>query len=78
MAENAESFRKDERRELRPEDFDGHTDFKKLTASEKLGWLSEMILFYHAAREVRARSRQDEGVEKLSDLESEKSDSCIL
>ena len=28
-------------------DFDGHTEFYKLTAREKLEWLSQLIYFKH-------------------------------
>ncbi len=30
---------------LEESDFDGHTDFQKLTAKQKLEWLSQLIVF---------------------------------
>ena len=30
-----------------PSDFDGHTDFAKLTPEQKLLWLSESAKFFH-------------------------------
>jgi len=32
---------------LKPEDFDGHTDFDKLTPDQKLEWLSSAVQFYY-------------------------------
>lgn len=34
-------------------DFDGHTDFQKLTPKQKLEWLSELIVFKHLADQVK-------------------------
>jgi len=31
-------------------DFDGHTEFDKLTAKQKLEWLSELILLVYKAK----------------------------
>lgn len=36
-------------------DFDGHTDFQKLSAREKLEWLSELIYFTHVASKRRKK-----------------------
>lgn len=35
---------------LDEKDFDGHTDFEKLSAREKLIWLSELNYFKHIAK----------------------------
>ncbi len=36
--------------ELSPEAFDGHTEFSKLSADQKLEWLSEIILFCYQSK----------------------------
>ena len=36
---------------LSPEDFDGHTDFEKLTLEERLAWLSNIARFLWAAKQ---------------------------
>lgn len=35
-------------KKCRPEDFDGHTDFQKLSPVEKLHWLSTTAVFLHS------------------------------
>jgi hypothetical protein len=37
--------------ELRPEDFDGHTEFSNMSPEERLIWLSAAARFVHFARE---------------------------
>jgi hypothetical protein len=39
--------------ELRPEDFDGHTEFARMDAEQRLAWLSEIARFVHDARQWR-------------------------
>jgi hypothetical protein len=46
-------------RELTPEDFDGHTDFDKLTPEQRLQWLSDMLDFMETARQSRRELRDD-------------------
>ena len=36
--------------ELRPEHFDGHTEFSSMDAEQRLTWLSEIARFVHQAR----------------------------
>jgi len=43
---------------LKSSDFNGHTDFKKLTPHQKLEWLSAMVQFYYKY----SRSRKKEWV----------------
>jgi hypothetical protein len=38
---------------LRPEDFDGHTEFAAMNAEQRLTWLSEIARFVHDARQYR-------------------------
>jgi hypothetical protein len=38
---------------LRPEDFDGHTEFANMNAEWRLHWLSEIARFVHDARQSR-------------------------
>jgi hypothetical protein len=38
---------------LRPEDFDGHTEFASMDAEQRLTWLSETARFVHDARQYR-------------------------
>lgn len=38
---------------LRPEDFDGHTEFARMDAEQRLTWLSEIARFVHDARQSR-------------------------
>jgi hypothetical protein len=33
---------------LSQEDFDGHTEFNRLTPEQKLAWLSQAVQFYYA------------------------------
>ena len=39
-----------------PEDFDGHTDFDKLSPEQRLQWLADMLGFYHEVH--RGRDQQ--------------------
>jgi hypothetical protein len=39
--------------ELRPEDFDGHTEFTQMDAEQRLRWLSEIARFVHDARQCQ-------------------------
>lgn len=32
---------------LKTEDFDGHSEFHKLTVQQKLEWLSQAVIFYY-------------------------------
>jgi hypothetical protein len=36
---------------LRPEDFDGHTEFARMDAEQRLAWLSGIARFVHDARQ---------------------------
>jgi hypothetical protein len=38
---------------LRPEDFDGHSEFARMDAEQRLTWLSEIARFMHDARQSR-------------------------
>jgi hypothetical protein len=38
---------------LRPEDFDGHTEFARMDAEQRLTWLSEIARFVHDVRQYR-------------------------
>ena len=38
---------------LRPEDFDGHTEFAGMDSEQRLRWLSEIARFVHDARQYR-------------------------
>lgn len=40
--------------ELRPEHFDGHTEFASMDAEQRLIWLSEIARFVHEARVWRS------------------------
>jgi hypothetical protein len=39
--------------DLRPEDFDGHSEFVRMDAEQRLTWLSEIARFVHDARRWR-------------------------
>ena len=43
---------------LRPEDFDGHTEFATMNAEQRLTWLSELVRFVHDARQCRETSQR--------------------
>ena len=43
---------------LKSEDFDGHTEFHRLTPEQKLEALSQMILFAHQVRHENPSSQQ--------------------
>jgi hypothetical protein len=38
---------------LRPEDFDGHTEFARMDAEQRLAWLSGIARFVHDARQCQ-------------------------
>ena len=38
---------------LRPEDFDGHTEFARMDAEQRLTWLSGIARFVHDVRQCR-------------------------
>jgi hypothetical protein len=38
---------------LRPEDFDGHTEFARMDAEQRLAWLSGIARFVYDARQCR-------------------------
>ncbi len=38
---------------LKPEDFDGHTEFRKMTPEQRLRWLSEGAKFIYNIRRPR-------------------------
>jgi hypothetical protein len=42
---------------LKPEEFDGHTDFHKLTPEQKLMWLSQSAQFYYDTDVVNFRNK---------------------
>jgi hypothetical protein len=44
--------------ELRPEDFDGHTEFSNMSPEERLIWLSAAARFVHFARGSRTASNE--------------------
>lgn len=46
---------------LRPEDFDGHSEFSKLTISQRLAWLSGAIRFVHQMRQRRSKTQPAAG-----------------
>ncbi|MBV9273894.1 MAG: hypothetical protein JO333_08360 [Verrucomicrobia bacterium] len=46
--------------ELRPEDFDGHTDFAAMSPEQRLNWLSAAARFVHFARENRSAATNNE------------------
>jgi hypothetical protein len=51
MAENSKISNADFQtllEKLTPEDFDGHTDFDKLTPEQRLAWLSDCAQFWHS------------------------------
>ncbi len=43
---------------LKPEDFDGHTEFHRFTPEEKLMWLSQIAQFVVEARTWRKVSKE--------------------
>jgi hypothetical protein len=43
--------------ELRPEDFDGHTEFARMDAEQRLRWLSEIARFVYDARQCQGADR---------------------
>ncbi|MCS7211867.1 MAG: hypothetical protein RMI34_02980 [Chloroherpetonaceae bacterium] len=43
---------------LKPEDFDGHTEFHRLTPEQKLMWLSQIAQFVVEARTFRKISTE--------------------
>lgn len=48
LLENLEVLRR-----CSPEDFDGHTEFHRLTPAQRLAWLDEAVAFIGAAKRMR-------------------------
>jgi hypothetical protein len=51
---------------LTPQDFDGHTDFDKLTPEQRLAWLSDCAVFWHSVQgnsNLKKSHRDTEGTE---------------
>jgi hypothetical protein len=46
--------------ELRPEDFDGHTEFATMSPEQRLNWLSAVAKFVYFARENRSPAANNE------------------
>lgn len=44
-----------------PKDFDGHTEFYRLTPSQRLAWLDEAVAFIGAAKSTNRSSAEDSG-----------------
>lgn len=44
-----------------PQDFDGHTEFYRLTPSQRLAWLDEAVAFIGAAKSTNRLSAEDSG-----------------
>lgn len=44
-----------------PADFDGHTEFYRLTPSQRLAWLDEAVAFIGAAKSTNRSSAEDSG-----------------
>lgn len=42
-----------------PQDFDGHTEFYRLTPSQRLAWLDEAVAFIGAAKSTNRSSAED-------------------
>lgn len=40
-------------KKLKPSDFDGHTEFRKLTPEQRLRWLSEAVDFLYLAKKSK-------------------------
>lgn len=40
-------------RASRPEDYDGHTEFARLTSNERLTWLEAAVCFVQSSKSVR-------------------------
>ena len=49
-------------RRSRPEDYDGHTEFDRMTPAQRLAWLDEATLF---VRKQKARASRAEKIGKL-------------
>ena len=41
---------------LKPEDFDGHTEFRALSPEQKLMWMSQAVQFYYENRGKAAQT----------------------
>lgn len=51
----------DRMRDLTPADFDGHTEFHRLTPAQRLAWLSAAVqFFYEHTKELPPRLRPPE------------------
>jgi hypothetical protein len=46
-----ETERKEILNHVKPEDFDGHTEFRKMSPEQKLRWLSEGAKFFYIIRQ---------------------------
>jgi hypothetical protein len=46
---------------LRPEDFDGHTEFGSMSPEQRLNWLAAAAKFVYFARENRSAAANNEG-----------------
>jgi hypothetical protein len=38
-----------------PEDYDGHTEFARMTPAERLAWLDQAVLFIESRRQPQGR-----------------------
>ncbi len=45
---------------LKPEDFDGHTEFHRLTPEQRLMWLSQAAQFWHECGGLARQSKDQE------------------
>ncbi len=41
----------------KPEDFDGHTEFHRLTPEQRLAWLDQAVAFIQTAKNARQSSQ---------------------
>jgi hypothetical protein len=47
---------------LKPEDFDGHTEFRALSPEQKLMWLSQAVQFYYKNKGKAAQKLKPDNV----------------
>ncbi len=40
-----------------PEDYDGHTEFSRMTPAQRLAWLDQAVLFIHSRKQPAATWR---------------------
>jgi hypothetical protein len=67
MGDNHDESRSGMIREPDCSDFDGHTEFSRLTPEQRLEWLSGLVMFVYEARKLREQRGRNESTDNKKD-----------